>query len=234
MRTRIPFVTRTPFVTLPATHEIPDTFYPTESQEVQQSLGSSGGNLWSESVTFPRSAPGPQDRNYETSVFGENMEDGQRGSVPPALPNVTAQPRQSKWLKYQSSAQSDLIPENSAEGEENDDICARSVLGMPLGDTGESSAANASLLPARSSPGECSGAAKSSQADPVSEGKVLSLHLGQTPLAAATQKVLSHLSCPAGTGDCQVCVTVQANTATNSLLWPKGLHLSHFLQILSL
>nr|XP_030127993.3 protein ZGRF1 [Taeniopygia guttata] len=198
MKTQTPFVTRTPFVTLPATHEIPDTFYPTESQEVQQSLGSSGGNLWSESVAFPRSAPGPQDRNYETSVFGENMEDGQRGSVPPALPNVTAQPRQSKWLKYQSSAQSDLIPENSAEGEENDDICVQSVLGMPLGDTGEGSTGNASLLPARSSPGERSGAA-----DPVSEGKVLSLHLGQTPLAAATQKVLSHLSCTTGTGDCQ-------------------------------
>ncbi|XP_031360527.2 5'-3' DNA helicase ZGRF1 [Lonchura striata] len=209
MKTQTPFVTRTPFVTLPTTHEIPDTFYPTESQEVQQSLGSSGGNLWSESVAFPRSAPSPQDRNYETSVFGENTEDGQRGSVPPALPNVTAQPRQSKWLKYQSSAQSDLIPENSAEGEENDDICTRSVLGMLPGDTGEGSTVNASapssalLLPARSSPGERSEAAKSSQADTVSEGKVLSLHLGQTPLAAATQKVLSHLSCPAGTGDCQ-------------------------------
>ncbi|RLV96717.1 hypothetical protein DV515_00012520 [Chloebia gouldiae] len=201
--------TRTPFVTLPATHEIPDTFHATDSQEVQQSLGSFGGNLCSESVAFPRSAPGPQDRNYETSVFGENTEDGQRGSVPAALPNVTAQRRQSKWLKYQSSTQSDLIPANSAEGEEDDNICARSILGMPPGDTGEGGAGNASapssapLLPARSSPGECSGAAKSSQADPVSEGKVLSLHLGQTPLAAATQKVLSHLSCPAGTGDGQ-------------------------------
>ncbi|XP_053832147.1 protein ZGRF1 isoform X2 [Vidua macroura] len=202
-KTRTPFVARTPFVTLPATHEIPDTFYPPESEELQQSLGSSGGNLCSESAAFPRSAPGPQDRNYETSVFGEYTEDGQRGSVPP---NVTAQARQSKWLKYQSSARSDLIPANSAEGEEEDDICARSVLGMPPGDTGEGRAVNASapcsapLLPARSSPGERSGAAESSQADPVSLGTVLYPHLRQTPLA---QKVLSHLSCRAGTGEGQ-------------------------------
>ncbi|XP_053795924.1 protein ZGRF1 isoform X4 [Vidua chalybeata] len=205
-KTRTPFVARTPFVTLPATHEIPDTFYPPESEELQQSLGSLGGNLCSESAAFPRSAPGPQDRNYETSVFGEHTEDGQRGSVPPALPNVTAQARQSKWLKYQSSARSDLIPENSAGGEEEDDICARSVLGMPPGDTGEGRAVNASapcsapLLPARSSPGERSGAAESSQADPVSLGTVLYPHLRQTPLA---QKVLSHLSCRAGTGEGQ-------------------------------
>lgn len=201
--------TRTPFVTLPVTEEIPDVFYPTESEEVQQSLGSSGGNLCSKSVAFPWSAPGPEDRNYETSVFGEYTEDRQRGSVPPVLPNVTAQHRQSKWLKYQNSAQCDLIPENSADGEENDDICAQSVLRMPPGDIGEGRAMNPSapssalLLPARSSPGErC---ANSSHPDLVSEEKVLSLHLRQTPLAAATQKVLSHLSCHKGTGDGQVC-----------------------------
>ncbi|KAM7052073.1 5'-3' DNA helicase ZGRF1 isoform 4-T5 [Acridotheres tristis] len=205
--------TRTPFVTLPATDEIPDTFDPTESEEVQQSLGSSGGHLCSRPVAFPRSAPGPQDRNCETSVCGEYMEDGQRGSVPPVLPNGTAQHRQSKWLKYQSSAQCDLIPENSADEEENDDICAQSILGMLPCDTGEGRALNPSvnpsapssapLLPARSSPGERSRAANSSLPDLVSEGKVLSLHLRQTPLAAATQKVLSHLSCHPATGDSQ-------------------------------
>ncbi|KAM4899714.1 5'-3' DNA helicase ZGRF1 [Sylvia borin] len=201
--------TRTPFVTLPATGEIPDMFCLTESQEVQQSLGSSGNNLCSQAVAFPRSASGPEDRNDETSMFGEYTEDGQRGSVPPALPNVTSQHRQSKWLKYQSCAQCDLIPENSADGEENDDICAHSILGMPPGDTGEGRARNPSapcsapLLPARSPPGEHSRAANTSHPALVSGGKVLSLHLRQTPLAAATQKVLSHLSCHAGTGDSQ-------------------------------
>ncbi|XP_032916670.1 protein ZGRF1 isoform X6 [Catharus ustulatus] len=205
--------TRAPFVTLPATDEIPDVFDPTESEEVQQSLGSSGGSL----VAFPGSAPGPEDRNCETSLFAEYMEDGQRGSVPPVLPKVTAQHRQSKWLKYQSSAQCDLTPENSADEEDKDDICAQSILGMPLGDTGEGRALNPSgnpsvnpsapssalLLPARSSPGERSRAANSSLPDLVSEEKVLSLHLRQTPLAAATQKVLSHLSCHTATGDSQ-------------------------------
>ncbi|KAM4781530.1 5'-3' DNA helicase ZGRF1 isoform 2-T3 [Cyanocitta cristata] len=198
---------RTPFVTLPVAEETPDVFYPTESEEVQRSLGSSGGNLCSESVASPWSAPGPKDGSYETSVFGEYTEDRQRGSVPPVLPNVTAQHRQSKWLKYQNSAQCDLIPANSADGEENDDICAQSVLRMLPGDTGEGRAMNPSapgsalLLPARSSPGErC---ANSSHPDLVSEGKVLSLHLRQTPLAAATQKVLSHLSCHSRTADSQ-------------------------------
>ncbi|XP_068868579.1 5'-3' DNA helicase ZGRF1 isoform X2 [Aphelocoma coerulescens] len=198
---------RTPFVTLPVAEETPDVLYPTESEEVQRSLGSSGGNLCSESVASPWSAPGPEDRSYETSVFGEYTEDRQRGSVPPVLPNMTAQHRQSKWLKYQNSAQCDLIPENSADGEENDDICAQSVLRMLPGDTGEGRAMNPSapgsalLLPAGSSPGErC---ANNSHPDLVSEGKVLSLHLRQTPLAAATQKVLSHLSCHSRTADSQ-------------------------------
>ncbi|XP_066405435.1 5'-3' DNA helicase ZGRF1 [Molothrus aeneus] len=202
--------TRAPFVTVPATHEIPAMFYPSENEDFQQSLGFSGGNLCSQSVAFPRSAPGPQDRNSDTSVFGEYAEDGQWGSVPPVLPDVTAQARQSKWLKYQSSAQSDLIPENSAEGEEEkDDICVRSVLGMPPGDPGESRAIDLSApspaapLPAGSWPGERSGAANSSQADPVSPGNALSLPLRQAPLASATQKVLSHLSCHGGTGEGQ-------------------------------
>ncbi|XP_037990915.1 protein ZGRF1 [Motacilla alba alba] len=202
-----PMKTRAPFVTLPATHEIPDVFHPTDNR-LQPSLGSSGGNLCSESA-FPSSAPGPQDRNCDTSTFGDYTEDGQRGSVPPVLPNVTAQARQSKWLKYQSSARGDLIPENGAEGEEEDDICARSVLGMLPGDTGEgratepSAPSSAALLPAGGSPGERSGAANSSQPHPLSDRKVLSPRFRQTPLAAATQKVLSHLSCHAATGEGQ-------------------------------
>ncbi|XP_064509900.1 5'-3' DNA helicase ZGRF1 isoform X5 [Pseudopipra pipra] len=195
--------TRTPFVTLPATQEIPAVVYSTDSEELQQSLGSPGGNLCSEPMEFPRSAPGPQDRNYETSVFGEYAEDGQRESVQALLPDVTSQHRQSKWLKYQNSAQSDLIPDR----EETEDICARSILGMLRGDTGESGAGNQSapgaapLLTSKSSPGEC--CASSNPPDWISEGKLLSLHLRGTPLAAATQKVLSHLSCHAGTGEGQ-------------------------------
>ncbi|KAM3671943.1 5'-3' DNA helicase ZGRF1 [Ammospiza maritima maritima] len=198
--------TRAPFVTVPATHEIAAMFYPSESEHFQQSLDSSGGNLCSQSVAFPRSAPSPQDRNSDTSVFGEYTEDGRRGSVPPVLPDVTAQGRQSKWLKYQSSAQSDLIPENSAEGEEEDDICARSVLGMPAAEPGESRAADPSAaspaapLAAGGRPGERSGAAG---AGPVPPGNAPALHFPQAPLAAAAQKVLSHLSCHGGTGEGQ-------------------------------
>ncbi|XP_059326440.1 protein ZGRF1 [Ammospiza nelsoni] len=198
--------TRAPFVTVPATHEIAAMFYPSESEHFQQSLDSSGGNLCSQSVAFPRSAPSPQDRNSDTSVFGEYTEGGRRGSVPPVLPDVTAQGRQSKWLKYQSSAQSDLIPENSAEGEEEDDICARSVLGMPAAEPGESRAADPSAaspaapLAAGGRPGERSGAAG---AGPVPPGNAPALHFPQAPLAAAAQKVLSHLSCHGGTGEGQ-------------------------------
>nr|XP_026648339.1 protein ZGRF1 isoform X2 [Zonotrichia albicollis] len=199
--------TRAPFVTVPASHEIAAMFYPSESEHFQQSLDSSGGNLCSQSVAFPRSAPSARDRNSDPSVFGEYLEDGQRGSVPPALPDVTAQGRQSKWLKYQSSAQSDLIPANSAEGEEEeDDICARSVLGMPAAEPGESraedpsAASPAAPLAAGGGPGERSGAAG---AAPVSAGNALALHLPQAPLSAAAQKVLSHLSCHGGTGEGQ-------------------------------
>uniref|UniRef100_A0A8C5IC62 5'-3' DNA helicase ZGRF1 n=1 Tax=Junco hyemalis TaxID=40217 RepID=A0A8C5IC62_JUNHY len=197
--------TRAPFVTVPATHEIPAMFYPSESEHFQQSLDSSGGNLCSQSVAFPRSAPSARDRNSDTSVFGEYPEDGQRGSVPPALPDVTAQGRQSKWLKYQSSAQSHLIPGNSAE-EEEDDICARSVLGMPAAEPGESGAADPSAaspaapLAAGGRPGGRSGAAG---AGPVSPGSALALRLPQAPLSAAARKVLSHLSCHGGTGEGQ-------------------------------
>ncbi|XP_027514712.1 protein ZGRF1 isoform X3 [Corapipo altera] len=201
--------TRTPFVTLPATEGIPAVVYPTDSEELQQSWGSPGGNLCIQPMEFPRSARGPQDRNYETSVFGEYAEDGQRESVQPLLPDLTSQHRQSKWLKYQNSAQSDLSPDR----EETDDICAQSILGMLRGDTGESGAGNQStgnqsapgaapLLTSKSSPGECPASSTPPQ-DWISEGKLLSLHLSRTPLAAATQKVLSHLSCHAGTGEGQ-------------------------------
>ncbi|KAM9295737.1 5'-3' DNA helicase ZGRF1 [Morus bassanus] len=198
---------RTPFVTLPATEKIPGAVYPTDSKEVQQSFGSSVVNLCNKSAVFPISAFGPEDRNNETSVFGEYTEDRQMESVPPVLPNVTSQCRQSKWLKYQNSAQCDLITQNSDDGEVTDDICAENVLGIPLGDTGESSAVNKSapgsapLLTAKSMLGKC--CANTSNQDMISERKLLSLHLSQTPLAEATQKVLSHLSCHTVTGDGQ-------------------------------
>ncbi|XP_059682907.1 protein ZGRF1 [Gavia stellata] len=199
--------TRTPFVTLPATEKIPAAFYPTDSEEVQQSFGSSVVNLCNKSVVFPISAFGPEERNYETSVFGEHMEDRQRESIQPVFPNVTSQYRQSKWLKYQNSAQCDLITQNSNDREVTDDICAENVLGMPLGDIGESSAVNESapgsapLLTAKSMLGKC--CANTSNRDLISERKLLSLHLSRTPLAEATQKVLSHLSCHTVTGDSQ-------------------------------
>ncbi|XP_074894244.1 5'-3' DNA helicase ZGRF1 isoform X2 [Buteo buteo] len=199
--------TRTPFVTLPATEKISDAVYPTDREEVQRSFGSSAVHLGNKSPVFPISAFGPEDRNYETSVFGEYMEDREREYVQPVFPNVTAQYRQSKWLKYQNSAQCDLITQNSDDGEVTDDICAEDILGMPLGDTGESSAVNKSapgsapLLTAKSMLGKC--CANTSNQDLISERKLLSLHLSQTPLAEATQKVLSHLSCHTVTGDGQ-------------------------------
>ncbi|XP_009886490.1 PREDICTED: protein ZGRF1 [Charadrius vociferus] len=209
--------TRTPFVTLPATEKVPDAVYPTDSEEVQQSFGSSVVHLGNKSAVFPISAFGPEDRNYEPSVFGEytedgqmedgQMEDGQKESVQPVFPNLTSQYRQSKWLKYQNSAQCDLITQNSDDGDVTDDICVESALGMPLGDTGESGAVkksapgSASLLTAKSTPAQC--CANTRDQDLISEGKLLSLHSSQTPLAEATQKVLSHLSCHAGTGDGQ-------------------------------
>ncbi|XP_010123209.1 PREDICTED: protein ZGRF1 [Chlamydotis macqueenii] len=199
--------TRTPFVTLPATERIPDAVYPTDSEEVQQSFGSSVVPLCNESAVFPISAFGPEERNYDTSVFGEYTEDRQRESVQPVFPNVTSQRRQSKWLKYQNSAQCDLITQNSDDGEGSDDICAENILGTLLGDTGDGSAVNKSapgsvpLLTAKSMVGRrC---ANTSNQDLISERKLLSLHLSQTPLAEATQKVLSHLSCHAVTGDGQ-------------------------------
>ncbi|XP_027758978.1 protein ZGRF1 isoform X2 [Empidonax traillii] len=207
-RSKATLKTRTPFVTLPATEEIPGVFYPTDSEPVE----------------FPTSAPGPEDGNYETSVFGEYTEDGQRESVQPLLPKVTSQHRQNKWLKYQNSAQSDSIPHSSDDREETADLCAQSILGMLRGDTGESRAGNqrapgaAPLLIAKSSPEEC--CASSTPPDWISEGKLLSLHLSQTPLAAATQKVLSHLSCHAGTGEGQ-------DIRISELSFPSGDKVKH-------
>ncbi|XP_027650780.2 protein ZGRF1 isoform X2 [Falco peregrinus] len=195
---------RVPFVSLPATEKVPDAVYPTDSEEVQQSFESSVVNLCNASAVFPISAFGPGDRNYETSVFGEYTEDEQREFVQSVFPNLTSQYRQSKWLKYQNMAQCDLIAQNSDDSEVTDDICAENVLGMLLGDTGESSAVNKSapgsacLLTAKSMLDKC--CANTSTEDFISERKLLSLHLSQTPLAEATQKVLSHLSCYTVTG----------------------------------
>ncbi|XP_025957522.2 5'-3' DNA helicase ZGRF1 isoform X3 [Dromaius novaehollandiae] len=131
--------TRAPLVTVPATGKIPDAeVYLTDCDAVQQSVGSSVVNLRNKSAVFPISAFGPEDRNYETSVFEEHTEDGQRESIQPMSPNVTSQYRQSKWLKYQNSAQCDLISQNSDDVEVTEDIWAENILGMPLGDTGES------------------------------------------------------------------------------------------------
>ncbi|XP_032863020.2 protein ZGRF1 [Tyto alba] len=199
--------TRTPFVTLPVAERISDAVYPTDSEDVQQSFGSSAAHLGSKSVVFPISAFGPEDRNYETSVFGQYTEDTERESVQPVFPNVTSQYRQSKWLKYQNSTQCDSITQNSDDGEVTDDICAENIFGMLRGDTGESSAVNKSApgsapLPAAESTlgKRC---ANTNNRDLISERKLLSLHLSQTPLAEATQKVLSHLSCHTVTGDGQ-------------------------------
>ncbi|XP_069711219.1 5'-3' DNA helicase ZGRF1 isoform X6 [Phaenicophaeus curvirostris] len=196
--------TRTPLVTFPGTEMSSDGVYPADSEEVQQSFSSSVDSLCNKSVEFPINAFCPEDRNYETSVFGEYMEDRQRKSAQPAFPNVTSQNRQSKWLKYQNS---DLITQNSDDEEVTDDICAENVLGMLLDDTGEGSAVNKSapgsapLLTAKSTLGKCP--VNTSSQDLISERKLLSLHLSQTPLAEATQKVLSHLSCHTVTGDSQ-------------------------------
>lgn len=212
-RVKPPVKTRTPFVTLPATEKIPDTVYSTvystDSEEAQQPFGSSVVNLSNKSEVFLISAFGPEDRNYETSVFGEYKEKRQRESVQTVFPNVTSQYRKSKWLKYQNSAQCDLITLNSDGSEVTDDICAENLLGMLLGDTGECSTVNksashsAALLTAKSTFGKCS--ANTSHQDLISERKLLSPHFSQTPLAEATQKVLSHLSCHTATGASQVC-----------------------------
>lgn len=202
--------TRTPFVTVPASQEIPDAVYPADSEEVQQSSGSSGVPLGNRSAVFPGGAFGPEDRNYETSVFGGYPEGGQREPAEPANPNATAQCRQSKWLKYQNRAQCDLRTPNSDGGEGPDDICAEKALGMPLG-VNNSAPGSAPLLTANSGLGKhCP---NTSSRDWISEREPLSPRFSQTPLAEATQKVLSHLSCYSVTGDGQVCIFQQTQLA---------------------
>ncbi|XP_061299588.1 protein ZGRF1 [Pezoporus flaviventris] len=206
-RVKPPVERRTPFVTLPATEKILDTVYSTDSEEALQPFGSSVVNLCSKSEVFPISAFGPEDRNYETSVFGEYKEKRQRECVQPVSPNVTSQYKKSKWLKYQNSAQCDLTTVNSDGREVTDDICAENLLGMLPSDTGECSIVNksaphsAALLTAKSALGKCS--ANTSHRDLISERKLLSPQFSQTPLTEATQKVLSHLSCHTATGASQ-------------------------------
>ncbi|KAM9026029.1 LOW QUALITY PROTEIN: 5'-3' DNA helicase ZGRF1 [Ara ararauna] len=197
----------TPFVTLPATQKIPDTVYSTDSNEAQQPFGSSAVNLCNKSEVLSIGAFGPEDRNYETFVFGEYMEKRQRESVQPVFPNFTSLYRKSKWLKYQNSAQCDLIILNSNGREVTDDICAENRLGMLLGDTGEWSTMNkcaprsAAILTAKSTLAKCS--ANTSHKDLISERKLPSPHFSQAPLAEAAQKVLSHLCCHTATGASQ-------------------------------
>ncbi|OXB68179.1 hypothetical protein ASZ78_012277 [Callipepla squamata] len=93
--------------------------------------------------------------------------------------------------------------------EATDDTSAENVLGMLMGDTGESQSSTVNnsapgsvpLLTAKSTLGEC--CAHSSNEDLISERKLLSLHLNQTPLTEPAQKVLSHLTCRTVTGDVQ-------------------------------
>ncbi|XP_010708286.1 protein ZGRF1 isoform X2 [Meleagris gallopavo] len=202
--------TQIPPVTVAATAKIPNTdFFLTDSEEVQQPNGFSVVSLSTKPAVFSMSASGPEDRNYETSVFEECMEDRQRKSVHPVFSNVTSQCRQSKWLKYLNSAHCDLITQNSNDTEAANDIYAENVLGMLLGDTGESQSSTANsnapgpvpLLTAKSMLGEC--CADSSNQDLISDRKLLSCHLNQTPLTEPAQKVLSHLTCRTVTGDVQ-------------------------------
>ncbi|XP_052537969.1 protein ZGRF1 [Tympanuchus pallidicinctus] len=201
--------TQIPPVTVAATEKIPNNFFLTDSEEVQQSNGFLVASLSSKPAAFSMSASGPEDRNYETSVFEECTEDRQRKSVHPVFSNVTSQYRQSKWVKYLNSAHCDLITQNSNDMDVTNDIYAENVLGMLPGDTGESQSSTVNsnapgsvpLLTAKSMLGEC--CAGSTNQDLISERKLLSCHLNQTPLTEPAQKVLSHLTCCTVTGDVQ-------------------------------
>ncbi|XP_042668383.1 protein ZGRF1 isoform X2 [Centrocercus urophasianus] len=201
--------TQIPPVTVAATEKIPNNFFLTDSEEVQQSNGFLVASLSSKPAAFSMSASGPEDRNYETSVLEECTEGRQRKSVHPVFSNVTSQYRQSKWLKYLNSAHCDLITQNSNDMDVTNDIYAENVLGMLPGDTGESQSSTVNsnapssvpLLTAKSMLGEC--CADSTNQDLISERKLLSCHLNQTPLTEPAQKVLSHLTCCTVTGDVQ-------------------------------
>ncbi|XP_019389630.1 PREDICTED: protein ZGRF1 isoform X1 [Crocodylus porosus] len=204
--------TRTPLVTVPATGKIPDSeVYSgvTGCEEVQQAFGSPTVKMYDKSAVFHVSAFGPEDRKYETFGSGECMEKRQEAFMQPVFPNVASQNGQSKWLKYQNTAQCDLITQNRGDVKVTDDFCAENVIGMPPADTGESqsdalnksSSDSVHLQTIKSILGKHRG--NFSSQDSVSEGKKLSLHLNHVPVPEATQKVLGQLSCQTVTGDTQ-------------------------------
>ncbi|XP_075785856.1 5'-3' DNA helicase ZGRF1 isoform X2 [Pelodiscus sinensis] len=199
--------TRTPLITVPATGETPESEVYScvmDCEEVQQSFGSPIANVYGQPAVFPVSDFGPEDRNYETSV-----ECSEGKLIQPVVSNVTSQNRQSKWLKYQNTAQCDLITQNRGDVKVTDDFCAENVFGMPLADTrqSQSDAMNKSLPDSvhlqriRGILGK-HGRNFSSQ-DSVSEGKILSLHLKQIPIAEEAQKVLGQLTHHCVMGDSQ-------------------------------
>ncbi|XP_019355638.1 protein ZGRF1 isoform X2 [Alligator mississippiensis] len=204
--------TRIPLVTVPATGKIPDSeVYSgvTGCEGVQQAFGSPTVNLYDKSAVFHVSAFGPEDRKYETFVSGECMEERREAFMQPVFPNVASQNGQSKWLKYQNTAQCDLITQNRGDVKVTDDFCAENVIGMPPTDTGES---QSDALNKSSSDSVHLQMIKSllskhhgnfSSHDSVSEGKKLSLHLNHVPVPEATQKVLGQLNCHTVTGDTQ-------------------------------
>ncbi|KAH1170042.1 hypothetical protein KIL84_001027 [Mauremys mutica] len=196
--------TRTPLITVPATEEIPDSevYYSgvIDCEEVQQSFGSPTVNFYDKSGEFPVCAFGPEDRKYETSVPVECLEERKGEFIQPVFSNATSQNRQSKWLKYQNRAQCDLITQNRGDVKVTDYFCAENVFGMPHADTRESQsdAMNKSLPDSvhlqmiKGILGK-HGRNFSSQ-DSVSEGKIISLHLNQIPIAEEAQKVLGQLT----------------------------------------
>ncbi|EMP40807.1 hypothetical protein UY3_01933 [Chelonia mydas] len=193
-----------PLITVPATEEIPDSevYYSgvIDCEEVQQSFGSPTVNFYDKSASFPVCAFGPEDKKYETSVPVECLEERQGEFIQPVFSNATSQNRQSKWLKYQNTAQCDLITQNRGDVKVTDYFCADNVFGMPLADTRESQsdAMNKSLPDSvhlqmiKGILGK-HGRNFSSQ-DSVSEGKILSMHLNQIPIAEEAQKVLGQLT----------------------------------------
>ncbi|XP_039397069.1 protein ZGRF1 isoform X2 [Mauremys reevesii] len=196
--------TRTPLITVPTSEEIPDSevYYSgvIDCEEVQQSFGSPTVNFYDKSGEFPVCAFGPEDRKYETSVPVECLEEREGEFIQPVFSNATSQNRQSKWLKYQNRAQCDLITQNRGDVKVTDYFCAENVFGMPHADTRESQsdAMNKSLPDSvhlqmiKGILGK-HGRNFSSQ-DSVSEGKIISLHLNQIPIAEEAQKVLGQLT----------------------------------------
>uniref|UniRef100_A0A8C3FIF1 5'-3' DNA helicase ZGRF1 n=1 Tax=Chrysemys picta bellii TaxID=8478 RepID=A0A8C3FIF1_CHRPI len=164
-----------------------------------QSLGSPTVNFYDKSGEFPVCAFGPEDRKYETSVPVECLEERQGEFIQPVFSNATSQNRQSKWLKYQNTAQCDLITQNRGDVKVTDYFCAENVFGMPHADTGESQsdAMNKSLpnsVHLQMIKGILGKHGRNfSSQDSVSEGKILSLHLNQIPIAEEAQKVLGFL-----------------------------------------